>query len=362
MNKVYDQKIGARELIAVIMFTIGIKFKDTTPNILFSIGQTAAWMIPIISMLILFLPFFLLFKLLKKHQLGFVELIFKLFGKFIGIVISAGLFLIFFAGMIINFRGHTDVINTLFYQRTPLFILSLILIIVCCYIAKKGFTAIGTTSWLIYPVFQILMIFLVMIAWKDMNWGFLFPLAGPGFGTVIKESFVNLSIIGEVLLLTVFYSYIRTDKDFGVGSLVGIGVSCIQIAIFLIVMQLIFDYPSVEQMSYTYQQLTRFVTIGHFISHIEGLFLGFWTLVTTIHFSLYLLVSAYLLASALQMQQFQILILPLGALALIISVIPENVFQVIEYRKIVISLFSWVAIFLPLTLWVVDRWKGRLQK
>lgn len=361
MKKGFHETIGARELVAVIMFTIGIKFKDTTPNILFSEGQTAAWMIPILSMLILFIPYSILISLLKKHQLGLVELIFKLMGKFLGAIVCAGLFFNFFAGMIINFRGHVDIVSTMFYPRTPLFVLSVILIAVCYFISKLGFAAISRTSWLIYPVFQVLMIFLVVISWKDLNWGYLFPLGGPGFGTIVKESLFNLSVIGEVMLLAVFYRYLRKDRDYQIGSFVGISAACIQIAIFFIIMQLIFDYPSIAQMNFPYQQLTRYVMIGNFVSHIEGLFLGFWTIVTTLHFSLYLLVSAHLLSSVLQVKQFQFLLLPLGALVLVIGLIPENVFKVMEYRKIVIAIFSWISICLPSALWLIDRWKGRSQ-
>lgn len=362
MNKSFDNKIGSRELIAMIMFAIGIKFKDTTPHILYTEGKTAAWMIPILSMIIFFLPFYVLITLMKKHQLGLIELIFKLMGKFIGGIICAGLFINLFSSIVINFRGHVDIVNTLFYQRTPLYVLSIILIAVCWYISHHGFAVISRTSWLIYPVFQVLMIFLVVIAWKDLNFGFLFPIGGPGFITIVKESFLNLSIIAEIMLVAVFYTYLRKDKDFIVGSFVGIAIACIQIAFFLIVMQLIFDYPSVEEMSFPYQQLTRYVMIGDFVSHIEGIFLGFWTMVTTLHFSLYLLVSAILLSNVLQVKQYKFLLLPLAALVLIVSLIPENVFNVIEYRKYSIAIFAWVSVCLPLVLWAVDRWKGRLQK
>lgn len=362
MNKSFNKTISARELIAIIMFAIGIKFKDTTPHILYTAGKTAAWMIPILSMIIFFLPFFVLATLMKKHQLGFIELIFKLLGKFIGVIICTGLFILFFSGMVINFRGHVDIVSTLFYQRTPLFVLSLVLIAVCCYISYQGFAVISRTAWLIFPVFQLLMIFLIVILWKDLNFGYLFPIGGPGFTTIAKESFLNLSIVAEIMLIAVFYMQLRKDKDFFVGSFAGIGIACIQMAIFLIVMQLTFNYPNVAEMSFPYQQLTRYVMIGDFVSHIEGIFLGFWTMVTTLHFSLYLLVSALLLSRVLQVKQFQFLLLPLAALLLIISLIPENVFTVIEYRKYAIVIFAWISVCLPFVLWAVDRWKGRLQK
>lgn len=362
MKKTFDEKIGTRELVAIIMFTIGIKFKDTTPHIFYTAGQTAAWMIPLISMLILFIPFYILITLLKKHQIGLIDLFFKLLGKFFGVIICAGLFINFFAGMIFNFRGHVDIISTLIYQRTPLFILAVIMIIVCFFISYQGFSSISRTSWLIFPVFQILMLFLIFLSWKDLNWDNLFPLWGPGVRTIVKESFVHLSIVGEIMLLGVFYTYLRKDKDFLIGSFAGIGISCFQIAVFFIVMQLIFNYPFVAEMSFPYQQLTRYVMIGNFVSHIEGIFLGFWTIVTTLHFSLYLLFSATLLAGALQIKQYQFLLMPLAALVLIISLIPENVFNIITYRKIIVVTFSFISICLPILLLVVDRWKGRLQK
>jgi len=53
--KKYDGKIGFRELLAIIFFCIALKLSDTTPLLLLDEGLNAAWAIPILSGLVIFL-------------------------------------------------------------------------------------------------------------------------------------------------------------------------------------------------------------------------------------------------------------------------------------------------------------------
>lgn len=354
-----DGKVGTREFLAIIIFMIGIKFKDTTADLLYEVGKNAAWMIPIFAFLFFLVPFIMLLSLLKKHQVGFTELIFTLTGKFIGSVFVLAMFVVFFFATIINFRSHAEIINTLFYDKTPLPVLVFLIVLASLFIASLGFESIGRTAWLILPTFLALMVLLVILAWPQLTFGFLFPIAGPGFGTIVKESVKHSAIVTEVVVLASLYTFVRTDREFRKSSAIGVIFSCFQLAFFFIVIVLAFDYPGVAHMNFPYQQLTRYVTIGPIISHIEGLFLGFWSLVTAIHFAIYLFLNAYVLGSLLRLYDYRRLLIPLTGLVFFISLIPENVFTALDYRKQVVGIGSWYAFSLVVLLWVVDRWKRR---
>lgn len=361
MIKLNDGKIGAKEFTAIIIFMIGLKFKDTTPDLLYEVGANAAWMIPLFSLIFFLVPFLLLLSLLKKHQIGFVELIFKLTGNYVGTLIVIFLFVMFFVGTFINFRSHAEIVNTLFYTKTPLPILFFLIIIVSFSIANRGLETIGRTGWLVLPYLEVLMVLLVIFTWRQMDWGFFFPIAGPGITTVMKESVKYSSIIGEVILLAAFYPFVRNDKDFRKSSYTGVIFSCFQLAAFLGLLLLVFDYPGVAHMNFPYQQLTRYVTIGPIVSHVEGLFLGFWSMATAIHFAIYLFLSAFLFAGLLRIKENFRLLLPLAGLVFFIGLFPENVFTVTNYRKVIAGISSWFAFLLPILLWMIDKWKGRRQ-
>ncbi|MFA8437743.1 GerAB/ArcD/ProY family transporter [Pueribacillus sp. YX66] len=361
MIKLNDGKVGVKEFTTLIIFMIGIKFKDATPDLLYEVGKNAAWMIPLFSLLFFIVPFLMLLALLKKHQKGFVELIIKLTGNVIGTIIVSFLFVLFFSSTIVNFRSHTEIVNTLFYQKTPFPVLFFLIVTASFFIAKRGFETIGRTAWLVFPYLVVLMVFLVIFTWRQINWEFFFPIEGPGIMTVMKESVKYSSIIGEVIILTAFYPFLRNDKAFRKSSYVGVIFSCVQLSFFLALLVLVFDYPGVAHMNFPYQQLTRYVTIGQTVSHIEGLFLGFWSMVTAIHFALYLFLSSFLLAGFLRLKENFRLMLPLAGLVFLIGLFPENIFTLTHYRKVIVVCGSWFAFFLPILLWVIDKWKGRIQ-
>ena len=88
MIKMADGKIGTREFVSIILLAIGMKVTDWTPNILYIGGETAAWMMPFIFLLTIGVPFLILLSLMKKHDLGLIELLFNLAGKYVGGIIA----------------------------------------------------------------------------------------------------------------------------------------------------------------------------------------------------------------------------------------------------------------------------------
>ena len=81
-------KLGIREYISIVILMVGAKATEDTPAILYSNVQNAAWMIPILSGAIFFIPLFLLLKTLSLFQgKNLFDVIQKLFGKYIGFVV-----------------------------------------------------------------------------------------------------------------------------------------------------------------------------------------------------------------------------------------------------------------------------------
>ena len=61
-------KLGIREYVSIAILMVGAKATEDTPAILYSQVQNAAWMIPILSGGIFFIPLFLLIKTLSLFQ------------------------------------------------------------------------------------------------------------------------------------------------------------------------------------------------------------------------------------------------------------------------------------------------------
>lgn len=117
MIKAANGKIGTREFVSIILLSLGMKVSDTTPNLLYIGGKNAAWMMPIVFLITIGVPFLLVLTLLKKHQAGLIELIFKITGRYIGTALTFSLFLLLFLGVIISSRSYISIVNALFLSR-----------------------------------------------------------------------------------------------------------------------------------------------------------------------------------------------------------------------------------------------------
>ena len=93
---------------------------EDTPAILYSQVQNAAWMIPIISGSIFFIPFFLLLKTLSLFQgKNLFAVIQKLLGKYIGFIICLLIFVINSSAISFDSRTYANIIRTFYFTTTP---------------------------------------------------------------------------------------------------------------------------------------------------------------------------------------------------------------------------------------------------
>ncbi|MFK4996771.1 GerAB/ArcD/ProY family transporter [Bacillus sp. N9] len=140
-------------------------------------------------------------------------------------------------------------------------------------IAKRGLEVISRAAWLIIPTIQFLFVILVISVWKEVSFLHIFPIAGPGLKQLTLASLSHSALVSELILLSAFFTFNRSYKSYRFASLIGFIISCVQLALFLALYIMVFDYPSTLKMAYPHQQLTRIAEFGENLSHVEGVFL-----------------------------------------------------------------------------------------
>ncbi|MFC0212399.1 endospore germination permease [Paenibacillus chartarius] len=360
MIKLSDGKSGTREFGSIVLLTIGLKITDTTPTFLFRAGGNAAWMVPLLSGLIFAAAFFVLLSVLHNNPgKGVIDLIFELTGKYAGFVISFLLFVIILMVTAVNGRSYVDIVNVMVYQRTPLPVLFLLLMASACYVASRGLETIGRVAWIVLPYVYALFFLLIFIVWRTADWQHLAPVAGPGMYKLVKESVFHTSLFGEMFFLAALIPYVRTAKNFRMASVAGYGLSVLNMVLATALYIAVFDYPTVVDLAYPFQQLTRTVQIGQAFIHVESVFLFFWLISAVVHFAVYLHVIAFFFARTMRIEQFKPLIMPLTGLVVLMGMLPENISKVDIYRGMLIQGISLMYIIFPFVLWALDKWKRR---
>jgi spore germination protein KB len=361
MIKLSDGKIGKREFLSIVMFSIGIKFADTTPDLLFQFGKNAAWMVPIFSMFMLGIPFLILLLLIKKYKLGLTELLFALTGKYIGFVLCFAMFVIVFMDTAVNTRSYVDIVNAMYFQRTPIPYLLLMLLAVSFYIANRGFESIGRTAWIVLPYIQVIILLLVVFVLRDSDVMHIFPIAGPGMYQIIRQSAAHSAVFGEIILLAAFFPFVRGYKDFRFASIVGFTIACLQVAFFCAIYVFVYDYPAVRQLLFPFHQLARTATIGQSVTNVEAVFFFFWVISSAVRFSILLYMTVFLFGKLIRLKEFEPLLPPMTGFIFLLGLLPDNVVVANAIRERLLNLSSVFLIALPFLLFLIDRWKGRVQ-
>ncbi|MDE5415423.1 GerAB/ArcD/ProY family transporter [Alkalihalobacterium chitinilyticum] len=359
-----DGKVGTRELFAIFLISIGIKLSDGTPMLLLEAGKNATWVLPIVAGGIILVPTLLILSLLKKYKnKNLVDIIFIVTGKYIGFIICLIiLFAMIFANAL-NQRTTVNIISTMFFPTTPVVIIFLLLIGSSFAVARVGIEAVGRTAWVVLPYIKVVLFLLFLLIINEIHFEFLFPIAGPGLDVLIKESFSYHTIFFEFIMVALFFPWVRDHKSYKTATLLAVGFIVLEMTITMAYFVMLFDYPQVAHVAYPFQQLTKMLEVGTIVTSYEGFFLGFWIMAAVVRFSIYLLLSAFIVCSMFQLKDFKPILLPLACITLLVGLIPENQTETTFFMRDVFLLqSSWYFVtMLPILLWITYKVKERFN-
>lgn len=355
-----NNKIGTREFTSITMYLMAIELSNSSPTYLFKAGKNAGWMIPIVSGLIVFISLGFLLKLLKKYNKGLMDIVYQLTGKYIGIIVGLVLFYIMLSFTAVNSRSYVDIINSVFYIKTPVIVIYILLIGSGLFIASRDFEGIGRTAYITQPYVLASVLLFIILIFNQCNFLYLRPIFGAGIKEIIKGGITNSSMFGEIILLSVVYTQVRGYKEYKLGSIIGLSFGILMISLFCIIYVAVFDYPPVIIINYLFHTAARVIYAGRFIGNLEAFFLVFWLISSLLRFSIYIYLGATYLAYTLKLKEIKPLLLPFAALSLIIGMIPDNYFQTEELIRRSLLSYSWIFIYsLPIVLFILSDIKEK---
>ncbi|ASK63678.1 hypothetical protein CFK37_16690 [Virgibacillus phasianinus] len=352
-------KIGIKEYIAIILLTIGTKLADDLPSIIYNSLYNAAWMMPIISGILVIIPLYLLIKTMMYYkEKSLLEIVVHLLGKYLGFIVIFALWIVGSITIIIDTAIYTDIIGTMYFSRTPTIILYFVLVGVCAYGAKRGIEQIGSVARALLPYIKISILIALILTMIQGNLDFLFPFFGPGEWTVIKESSLRLSIYGDILYLSLLTPYIRNANDFKKGTWIAFVILVAELTIAFFAYLLLFDFESVRMLSYPFHEVIRYINFG-FLTNVETFFFPFWLIATFVRFAVYFYLNGILFGRLFRIKDFEHVIPSLATLFLLLGMILENNPIALTHVRDYLLIFVTPIFFgLPCILWIVAKLKG----
>jgi spore germination protein KB len=363
MKRAADDKLGIGEFSMMLLLSIAVKLSDTTPVLLFKRAKNGAWLLPIISALVLIPSLLLMLSLLKKYtDKDIIDICYKLMGIPLGFLYGLAMSVIMLIFMVISTRDINDTVITMFYPRTPPIVIYLLFMCAAVFIAQRGLRPLGSACFIIVPglVFAVLTIILLSI--PDMRTGYLFPITGIKFTEMLKGIPNYSSMVVEVLIFTILYPSVKSDEEYRKGTLFALALSVFMISAMCLTYLMVFDAVALQSIPFPFHMLTRMIRIGRFVTNAEAAYFALWIIAATLRFSIYVYITTRLFLSTFRRKDLKPYFKLIAAVVIFLGMLPDNfTFMVFKGRGyLLLSSFS-VFIPLPFILTFLASRKGAVK-
>lgn len=362
--QINESKAGIKEYIALLMLCLGIKATDSTPVLFFKLAMNSGWMIPVISSVITFISLVCMLAILKKYKdKNIIQISYDLLGKYIGLII--GMYFVIYALLLsaLHIRQYSDIMTTIYFARTPLTAVVLILTASSCIVARFGFEAICRVSWMALPwILAIVVAFLVLI-YNLIKIDYLFPIGGAGIKPLIKGGVMYSGLFSEVIIFAVIFPKVKSYKIYKVSSFIGLFYGVVLITVMSAMYLMVLDYPPIIINATPFHTVARLIYGGRFISNLEAFFFLFWIIASIIRFSMYSFITTEIFSMTIKHNESKPLVIPISALIMLIALMPKNFVQNVFIVRVISLNTMWVVIYvLPIVLLFISGRKGRHRK
>ncbi len=221
------------------LFTLILLF-ETGSAVFFPIAVDAkqdAWLATLIAMAGGFCLFFIHYGLYRYYpDLPPTEYVQRLLGSILGkgLAFCYILYFVYTAADILRVCG--ELLVTIAYPATPLFIINALFILVIVYTVYKGIEVISRTSEVLFVVMCLLLLsgFLLMMISGIIHLENLKPILEEGLSPVIKAAFTDTLYFpfGQIIVFAMIFPYVKEREKVKRTGLWALGMSGLLLALF----------------------------------------------------------------------------------------------------------------------------------
>nr|WP_236588251.1 GerAB/ArcD/ProY family transporter [Tumebacillus amylolyticus] len=324
-------------------------------------GSSAAWMIPMLSMLITLGVWALISPVLvRTDKQDLITLCEKSLGRFAMRAMCLLIAFYMIADMTTLARTFTEAVVTTVLPRSPISFIAAPFFLVAAFYAWKGIEGISRVSLVLWSWLAVGLVALLVLNLNWMRPDKIFPLLGYGVMPLITGSGLFLSVFVNILILTLFCSRLRNPKE--VRSIGYISTILIGLTYMLVTMAflMVFSPEAAMRSPFPLYQLGRLIYIGRFIQRLEASFVFIWVVMAVIKMAVTLFMSTYLIATAFRMPVYRPLVAAVTLIVFDLSYYPRSFVETVSFNNKYIVAWSWsIVIVVPLLVTMAYRIRKR---
>lgn len=278
------------------------------------------------------------------------------------IVFLYGVYATLTTSLIIRFL--CEMVGTWFLPRTPLFVVSLIIVLTLVYITKDGLTLVARFNEIV--VFSIVpFVFLIFPSLTEASLLNLKPVGGSGFINIVKGITPSFYAFAGYEILLIIYPYIsnknKNNLRYSVLSIIFVTLLYTSIVISQIAL---FGYEEIADILYSF---INYLDILDFpvIERIEIFFTFFWTFAVLGTITIQYIAGCIAFQSSLKTKRTNTFVYLLAPVVFVLSLLPKNSAQVASLSEVIGKVnigFGVILPFLLLLMYLVKRKRINYEK
>lgn len=359
-------KISNRQFsILVILFTIG----TTTlivPTILSDIAKQDSWLASIVG-IGFGLLLIVLYKILagRYPDLTLAQYSEKILGKWLGKLLSLLFFLFYllFTSSLLRIIG--DLINTHILAETPIQAVNGLFILTVILAVRYGLETFSRSSEMLFPYVLLFFLLLSLFLLPQIESNRVLPILENGIAPILEAFYHILGLpFLELFIFLMIAPSVKTPAKIGKNMLFSVLIGGFVVTLVTLLSTMVIGYELTSRLNFPTFVLAQKIDIGNFIQRIEVIsgafiFISIFIKITVTFYSMVLS-----LAQTLELKNYQILTLPLGAIVLLLSIcLWPNIIYFRTYSKEVWTPLCIIfGLFFPLLLLSVDMIKAKFMK
>ncbi len=313
---------------------VGINFL-TIPRTASEWAQQDAWIAVLIGALLPLVVLVLIERLGRQFpEMDFIQMSQFLFGKIAGSVLVILLCFHMIIGVAREIARFAYVESTFLLPATPIWAISLLILLVSLYVAGQGAQVVARINELLFylylPAFFLIVYPLMTVA----DYTYLLPVGGSGIGSIARSAFdVSLYFGRMEFLMVAYFMVTRKDEVLKAGAVALVAVA-VPYMLFTAVCVMVFGAEDLQDQITPI--LAMFKSVAYpILERMDLLFMVAWSVAFRPAFNL-LCMSGYSLTRLLNLQKrkhYLMILTVSGAAAYLLSSIPRNIVDVIIYSN-----------------------------
>lgn len=362
-----EGKVANREaMVLVVVLNITELFLTFMAE-LAEVGKSGAWLIVLIATVVtavFFLPTALLAE--KFPEKSIVEVGEELAGPYLNGIFSFIFTLFFLVSAAVVLRQYAERVLTVSIPELPISVAMGGMLLGSLAACMLGLEAMARSSLFIFYFIGFTVLLVSLLTYPYWQFGYLFPLAGAGTGTLLKEGIFRSSLLTGVLLLPVIFPSLKTSR-IRLTGLLAIGTGGLTIAFTMVAMLMTFETSVLQNMSLPSFELTRLIYLGRFLQRLESIFVPIWALVGMMHIAIGIYAASAVITRFLRLPYHRPFVLPVGIISYALAFLPVNLSQVLWVDFNLVRAYGFVpALILPALIyfaaWLRKRGGGSVEK